>query len=92
LSADVAERGDHPVRILVKAGVQFLFDYRIGLGEQVAFTLETRKLPVNTWYQALTGPRARRQTRSAFRCGPRWCDLRALNQRAARAIDPLSAP
>jgi hypothetical protein len=50
LSADVAERGDHPVRILVKAGVQFLFDYRIGLGEQVAFTLETRKLPVNTWY------------------------------------------
>jgi hypothetical protein len=32
-----------------KAGVQFLVDYRIGLGEQVAFTVETRKLPVNTW-------------------------------------------
>jgi len=32
----------------VKAGLQFLFDYRIGLGEQVAFTVETRKLPVNT--------------------------------------------
>jgi hypothetical protein len=41
LSADIAERGDHPGRILVKVGVQFLFDRRIGLGEQVAFTVET---------------------------------------------------
>jgi hypothetical protein len=41
LSADGAEHGDHPSRILVKVGVQFLFDCRIGLGEQVAFTLET---------------------------------------------------
>jgi hypothetical protein len=41
LSADVAERGDHPGGILAQAGVQFLFDCRIGLGEQVAFTVET---------------------------------------------------
>jgi hypothetical protein len=33
LSADGAEHGDHPGRILVKGGVQFLFDCRIGLGE-----------------------------------------------------------
>jgi hypothetical protein len=91
LSADVAERGDHPGRILAKAGVQFLFDYRIGLGEQVAFTLETSKLPVNTWYVCIDRRRAHRQTRSAFRCESRRCDLRALNPPAARAIDPLSA-
>jgi hypothetical protein len=41
VSADGAERGDHPGRILVMAGRQFLFDCRFGLGEQVAFTVET---------------------------------------------------
>ena len=39
----------------MRAGVQFLVDYRIGLGEQVAFTLETSKLPVNTWCVGING-------------------------------------
>jgi hypothetical protein len=41
LSADNAERGDHPDRVIVKVAVQLLFTHRIGLGEQVAFTVET---------------------------------------------------
>jgi hypothetical protein len=72
--------------------VQFLVDYRIGLGEQVAFTVETSKLPVNTWYVCINAlcQTDKRAAHSVVSLGVG--DLRALNPTAARAIDPPPAP
>lgn len=76
----------------MQAGVQFLVDYRIGLGEQVAFTVETSKLPVNTWCACINTLCHTDKCAAHSVVSLGGGDLRTLNPPAARAIDPPPAP
>jgi hypothetical protein len=61
----------------------------IDLGEQVAFTVETSQLPVNTWYVRIN-PLCRTDKRAALSAVRLLLTgLRALNQPDIRAADPF---